>query len=534
MEKLLQFESGSSMTGVVALGVLMIVSVLLLLLQGRKNGTLPPGPRPAWPVLGNFPALMGGQMPFLTLHKLSAQFGPLMYLRLGSVPCVVISSSEVAKEVLQVKGASFAGRPKRYGPAVIAGTSDFKNISLAPPGPYWRQLRKSCTHELFSPSRLASYEGARTDEIRIMLKELLIDSKKGDAVDVRGWLTGVTANNITRMLIKKRFFGKGPDINQEQKKDFERLIYRIYDEASAFLISDYIPYLQFVTELQGWTSRFKDIRNELTSTLLPRIFEVEKHKQRAKERELSGDSDSDYVPDFVDLLVGAPLDDGKPLSDNDISMMLTDLFLGARGTSATTAEWALAEFVIRPELMKRAQDELDTVVGKDRLLRESDLPHLHYLNAFVKEIFRFRPPAPFGIPRESTRACEVLGYSIPAHALVLVNQYSVHRDPSVYRNPNEFDPERFMEQPEVNHLSGVDFFQLIPFGAGLRTCPGNKLGNLLVLLMLGNLLHHFDWSLPPGECADSFDMSGVYTFVCSRKKPLFLIAKPRSPALLLG
>lgn len=128
---------------------------------------------------------------------------------------------------------------------------------------------------------------------------------------------------ISCFLNACRFFGKGPDINQEQKKDFERLIYRIYDEASAFLISDYIPYLHFVTELQGWTSKFKDIRNELYSTLLPRIFEVEKHKQRAKEKELSGESDSDYVPDFVDLLVGAPLDEGKPLSDNDISMMLT-------------------------------------------------------------------------------------------------------------------------------------------------------------------------------------------------------------------
>ena len=210
------------------------------------------------------------------------------------------------------------------------------------------------------------------------------------------------------------------------------------------------------------------------------------------------------------------------------------MFLAGRGTSATTAEWAMAALVLRPDLMKRAQDELDTVVSEVRLVRESDLPNLHYLNAVVKETFRFHTPAPLSVPRESIRACEVLGYSIPANATVLLNLHSVHRDPSVYSNPNDFDPERFVEQPDVNHLSAMDSFQLIPFGVGLRMCPGYKLGNLMVVFMLANLLHNFDWSLPDGESADSFDMSTVFALTCCRTKPLFLMAKPRSPAFLLG
>jgi len=205
-----------------------------------------------------------------------------------------------------------------------------------------------------------------------------------------------------------------------------------------------------------------------------------------------------------------------------------ELFLAGRGTSAATTEWALAELLLQPDLLKRAQEELNNVVGSDRPVQESDLPRLPFLNAIVKETFRMHPPTPIAPPRESSEAAEVLGYDIPAHSIVMLSLYSIHRDPSMYEHPNKFDPQRFIDHPEVNHLSGVDSYQLIPFGLGIRMCPGYNLGNLMVVLTLAHLLHNFDWSVPKGE---SLDMSEVFAITTCRTNPLLLTGKPRSPTL---
>lgn len=102
----------------------------------------------------------------------------------------------------------------------------------------------------------------------------------------------------------------------------------------------------------------------------------------------------------------------------------------------------------------------------------------------------------------------------------------------MWKNPDAFKPSRFLERPEVNPLSGHDFFQLIPFGVGRRMCPGSNLASALVSLMVANLLHSFDWSLPDGESPATMDMNEAESFVLYREKPLRLIAKPRRPASL--
>lgn len=210
-----------------------------------------------------------------------------------------------------------------------------------------------------------------------------------------------------------------------------------------------------------------------------------------------------------------------------------DILNGGSETSATTVEWAMAELVSHPEFMKRAQDELEVVVGAERVVEESDLPRLRYLQAVLKEVYRMHPAVPLALPRESTQPSTVLGYTLPARTQLILNLAAIHRDPSVYEDPDTFNPTRFVHHHhEVNPTSGFDSYELLPFSAGRRMCPAFNLGHLTVSLLLAHLLHSFDWSLPEGESAESYDMSETFGLTVHRKVPVSLIAHPRRPAYL--
>ena len=215
-------------------------------------------------------------------------------------------------------------------------------------------------------------------------------------------------------------------------------------------------------------------------------------------------------------------------------MIVQDILNGGSETSATTVEWAMAELISHPGSMKRAQDELELVVGADRLVAESDLPNLPYLQAVIKEVYRMHPALPLALPRESTKPSKVLGYNLPARTQLILNLAAIHRDPSVYAHPDTFDPERFVDHhlEEVNPTSGFDSYELIPFSAGRRMCPAFNLGHLTVSLLLAHLLHSFDWALPHGESAETYDMSETFGLTVHRKIPVSLIAHPKRPAYL--
>jgi flavonoid 3',5'-hydroxylase len=126
--------------------------------------------------------------------------------------------------------------------------------------------------------------------------------------------------------------------------------------------------------------------------------------------------------------------------------------------------------------MKHAQEELDTVVGTNRLVSESDLQHLPYLQAILKETFRIHPPAPLMLPHRSIQPCKVEGYNLPTNTRLMVNLWAMGRDPNIWEKPLEFDPDRFMQHPKID-VHGHDF-ELLPFGSGRGACPGRPLGIL--------------------------------------------------------
>ena len=189
-------------------------------------------------------------------------------------------------------------------------------------------------------------------------------------------------------------------------------------------------------------------------------------------------------------------------------------------TSATTIEWALSELIKHPPMMKKVINELEKVVGMERMVEESDLESLEYLNMVVKETLRLHPVVPLLIPHESIEDCTVDGFHIPQKSRVIVNAWAIGRDPNAWTDADKFLPERFME-------SDIDFrgqhFQFIPFGSGRRGCPGMQLGLTVVRLVLAQLVHCFDWELPDNMLPSELDMTEEFGLTLPRAKHLVAI-----------
>lgn len=196
------------------------------------------------------------------------------------------------------------------------------------------------------------------------------------------------------------------------------------------------------------------------------------------------------------------------------------MLAGSMDTSATVVEWILAELLKHPRVMKKVQQELEEVVGLNRMVEESDLDSLNYLDMVVKEALRLHPVAPLLIPHASTEDCTVDGFYIPKNSRVIINVWTIGRDPNAWSDPEKFIPERFVGS-NID-LRGHDF-QLLPFGSGRRGCPGMQLGLTVVRLLVAQLVHCCNWELPNGMSPDELDMTEEFGLVVTRAKHLMAI-----------
>ncbi|GFS38900.1 cytochrome P450, family 98, subfamily A, polypeptide 3 [Actinidia rufa] len=190
---------------------------------------------------------------------------------------------------------------------------------------------------------------------------------------------------------------------------------------------------------------------------------------------------------------------------------------------------AVAELIKNPRVQQKAQEELDRVIGPDRLITESDFPNLPYLQFVAKEALRLHPPTPLMLPHRANANVKIGGYDVPKDSSVNVNVWAIGRDPDVWKSPLEFRPERFMEE-DVD-MKGHDF-RLLLFGAGRRVCPGAQLVINLVTFMLGHFLHHFSWAPPNGLSPEEIDMEEAPGQVAYMRTPLLTVPVPRLPSHL--
>ncbi|RZC78340.1 hypothetical protein C5167_002570 [Papaver somniferum] len=217
---------------------------------------------------------------------------------------------------------------------------------------------------------------------------------------------------------------------------------------------------------------------------------------------------------------------------------LIQMIAAASDTTSITLTWAVALLITNPIVLRKAQDELDTRVGKDRNVEEHDINDLVYLQAVVKETLRMYPPAPLGAAHEAIMDCNIGGYEVRAGTHLLVNVWKLHRDPPrVWSNPSEFKPEMFL--PQLNGSSGgeaadLDFrgqdFKYLPFGSGRGMCPGIDFALQTVHMALARLLHAFEFD---NDLAGLIvDMTEGSSITLPKLTPLEVYLRPRLSAKL--
>lgn len=203
-----------------------------------------------------------------------------------------------------------------------------------------------------------------------------------------------------------------------------------------------------------------------------------------------------------------------------------DVFAAGSETSATVTDWAFCELIKNPTLMRKAQAELREVFNTKGKVDETSMSETKFLKLIIKETLRLHSAAPLLIPRECREQCEINGFNIPAKTKVIVNAWAIGRDPNYWIEPESFIPERFVD-------SAIDYkgtnFELIPFGAGRRICPGILFGLASVDFHLANLLYQFDWKLPEGMKNQDLDMTESSGLTVRRKDDLCLIPIPYHP-----
>jgi cytochrome P450 len=202
------------------------------------------------------------------------------------------------------------------------------------------------------------------------------------------------------------------------------------------------------------------------------------------------------------------------------------MFGAGSETAATALQWAMAELLRNPRVTHKVQNEVRRALASHDTVTEDSLTNLHYLRLVIKETLRLHPPAPLLLPRKCGSRCRVLGYDIPEGTTVIVNAWAISTDPAHWDRPDEFTPERF--EDNGRDFKGSDF-ELIPFGAGRRMCPGISFGLAHIELALAAMLFHFDWKLPGDVAAEDLDMTEAFGVTTRRQSELMVVPVVRVP-----
>lgn len=481
----------------------------------------PPEAGGAWPFTGHlhlFDFNDPSKIPHLSFGALADKHGPVFTIRLGQRRLLVVSDWKLAKELFTTHDLTISSRPIVKASHILG-----YNVSMfgwTPYGTYWRDMRKFVVVQLLSNRRQEMLSHVRASETTRYIKELYNSwvSKKESTngrllVDMTQWFGDLNLNVILRMVAGKRFYDDGAEAEEGRRT---REVMRDFFHLSGLIIpGDVFPFLGRF-DIGGYEKKMKENAKEL-DRIVGQWLEEHKVKERS----------SDKPQDFMDVML-EELKGDKKLTEFDIDTAIksscVNLISGGTDTTSVTLVWTLAQLINHPRVLKKAQEELDTVVGKERRVQESDISKLVYLQAVAKEAFRLNAAAQLGGPRVFSEDTNLGGYHIPKGTWLMVNLWKMQRDPKVWsKDALEFKPERFLETHKNIDVMGTDF-ELIPFGAGRRICPGSHLAVHILHLVMANLLQAFDlWNVSDKPV----DMTETAGMTNSKATPLEVLVAPR-------
>ncbi|CAN8270288.1 unnamed protein product [Cochlearia groenlandica] len=439
----------------------------------NNNGyDLPPSP-PSLPIIGHLHLLLSSQS-HKSLQRLSTKYGPILHLRIFNVPILHVVSPSMVYEIFRThdEKVSYHGVPA-VEESLVFGSSGFV---VAPYGDYWRYMKKLIVTKLLGPMAQEQSRGIRAAELERFRRDLLEKAMKKETVDIGKEATKLISNSLCRMSM-----GRSCSEENNEAKIVIELSDRFASLTKKVFFSQMLRKLGislFKKEIMDASDRFDE--------LLERIL-VE-HEEKLAEDEQGG-------KDMMDALLVAYRDENAEykITRKHIKAIFAEFFIGAAGTSSTTIQWTMAEIINNPNVLARVREEIDSVVGKTRLIQETDLPNLPYLQAVIKEGLRLHPFLPL-VVRKFQEGCKMGGFYVPQGTNLLVNAYAMMRDPDSWEDPNTYKPERFLNsgQEEERREKTLKY---LPFGSGRRACPGSNLAYVIVGTAIGMMVQCFDWEI---------------------------------------
>ncbi|KAK9073163.1 hypothetical protein SSX86_007487 [Deinandra increscens subsp. villosa] len=424
-----------------------------------------------------------------------------MLLRFGVRKVVVVTSPSAVEECFtKTNDVVLANRPQLLQAKHL--NYNYTSMGAAPYGALWHALRRVAATELLSAKRLDTTTYLREHEVKLMCRRILKDSLH--KVDFKSWFRDLTNNITTMAIIGKRYYGDEIDIGDlKQALEFREMMEEYFKLMHTQTLGDFIPVIRWIG--------FDGVEKKMIDTM-KRVNEF--LDEVIVERRHIGSPESGIT---VDKLLA--LQEGEPeLYTNEIikGFILIMLIAGTE-TPYLTLEWSMSLLFNNPNAMETIKNEIHTHVGFDRLLQESDLGKLNYLQNMVNESLRLYPTLPLLLPREASDNITIGGYLVPRGTMLMINAWAIQRDPILWDEPDKFMPERFDNRDD-------DKYKLLAFSVGRRGCPGTNLGYRIIGLTLGTLIQAF-------ECekigVEEIDMAAFYGLSMAKLKPLQAICTPR-------
>ncbi|KAL2489271.1 Cytochrome [Forsythia ovata] len=393
-------------------------------------------------------------------------------------------------------------------------------MGWAPYGDHWRNLRRVSSIELLSTHRLQMLQHIRSNEVNAMMKRLYRASEAHQMVDMKTAFFELTMNVMMRMIAGKRYYGENVE-EMEAANRFREIVIETFRTGGASNMADFLPVLRWLGELGGVEKRLMALQQK-RDIFMQDLVEEWKRRMGSIAAGCDGGGDSDAggkEKTMIEVLLTLQEKEPEYYTDRIIRNLMLVLLVAGTDTSSGTMEWALSLLLNNPEILKKAQNEIDNHVGHQRLMDEADIVDLPYLRCIINETMRMYPAAPLLVPHESSKESIIGGYHIPRGTMLLVNAWTIHNDPKLWEDPGEFRPERF------EGLEGTtDGFKLMPFGSGRRRCPGEGLALRIVELGLGSIIQCFDWETVGKEMVDMTEGFGLTT---PKAQPLMAKCHPR-------
>ncbi|XP_077220573.1 cytochrome P450 77A1-like [Tasmannia lanceolata] len=480
---------------------------------GTKN--LPPGP-PGWPIVGNLIQMILQRRPLIyVVRDLRKKYGPIFTMQMGQRTMIIVSSADLIHEALVQKGPIFASRPPD-SPIRLLFSMGKCAINSAEYGPLWRLLRRNFVTELINPTRIRQCGWIREWAMENHLERLRLESKTTGVVEVMS----NCRLTICSILVCICF---GAKISEDWIKEIEAVLKDVMMMTLPKL-PDFLPVLLPLFRWQLGAA--KELRKRQMKCLGPLV----RGRKAFVESGGTGDGDglgmmSPIGAAYIDSLLGLQPVGRGPLGEEELVTLCSEVMNAGTDTSATTLEWALLHLVLNQDMQEKLYKEIVDHVGKEGKISEGDVESMTFLGALVKETFRRHPPSHFVLSHAATTETELGGYKIPTDVSVEFYTAGLTEDPTMWKDPGEFRPERFLEGDGVDvDITGTRALKMMPFGAGRRICPAMTLGTLHVHLMLARMVQAFKWVAVQGAPPDPTE---TFAFTVVMKNPLRAVILPR-------